>query len=236
MERGHRGRGRPGADPARRWSSWPTRSRRATASPPGSGRSRYGAQLIVAGGQPGRGDREGDRRSSGGRGRAGLPAGAGGAGRGGQRGRGRRADDPARLAGRLPVRGAPAARRVDRRRAARPSTRSCASRTRTTKPERYAVIYVDHADDLSAERFPFRHPRAPCWVRRAGSQVEGVHLHLRGARRRPGAPGADRPRADRDLPAAAATTSSTTRRGRTSGSAVHRADHRPGSRRGPDQA
>jgi hypothetical protein len=39
-----------------------------------------------------------------------------------------------------------------------------------TGPERYAVIYVGHADDLSAERFPFRHPRAPCWVRRAGSK------------------------------------------------------------------
>ena len=38
------------------------------------------------------------------------------------------------------------------------------------KPERYAVIYVDHADDLSAERFPFKHPRAPCWVRRAGNR------------------------------------------------------------------
>ena len=39
-----------------------------------------------------------------------------------------------------------------------------------TKPERYAVIYVGHSEDLSAERFPFRHPAAPCWVRRAGSR------------------------------------------------------------------
>lgn len=39
-----------------------------------------------------------------------------------------------------------------------------------TRPERYAVIYVGHGDDLSAERFPFRHPRAPCWIRRAGSK------------------------------------------------------------------
>jgi hypothetical protein len=38
------------------------------------------------------------------------------------------------------------------------------------KPDRYAVIYVDHSDDLAAERFPFRHPRASCWVRRAGSR------------------------------------------------------------------
>jgi len=39
-----------------------------------------------------------------------------------------------------------------------------------TRPERYAVIYVGHADDLSAERFPFQHPRAACWIRRAGTK------------------------------------------------------------------
>ncbi|HEX3824734.1 MAG TPA: hypothetical protein VHV79_09745 [Mycobacteriales bacterium] len=39
-----------------------------------------------------------------------------------------------------------------------------------TKPEKYAVIYVGHADDLSAERLPFNHPSAPCWVKRAGSK------------------------------------------------------------------
>jgi hypothetical protein len=38
------------------------------------------------------------------------------------------------------------------------------------KPDTYAVIYVDHCDDLSAERFPFNHPRAASWVRRAGSR------------------------------------------------------------------
>jgi hypothetical protein len=38
------------------------------------------------------------------------------------------------------------------------------------KPEQYAVIYVGHADDLSAEHFPFRHPRAACWIQRAGSK------------------------------------------------------------------
>jgi hypothetical protein len=36
--------------------------------------------------------------------------------------------------------------------------------------EHYAVIYVGHSDDLSAERFPFQHPRAACWIRRAGSK------------------------------------------------------------------
>jgi hypothetical protein len=39
-----------------------------------------------------------------------------------------------------------------------------------TKPDRYAVAYVDHSDDLSAERFPFGHPRSECWVGRAGGR------------------------------------------------------------------
>ena len=38
------------------------------------------------------------------------------------------------------------------------------------KPEQYAVIYVGHADDLTAVRFPFQHPRAHCWIKRAGSR------------------------------------------------------------------
>ena len=67
-------------------------------------------------------------------------------------------------------------------------------------PERYAVIFVGQSDDLSTERFPFQHPRASCWVRRAG-QVGGLHLHLRGARRAAITPGADRAGADRRLPA-----------------------------------
>jgi hypothetical protein len=39
-----------------------------------------------------------------------------------------------------------------------------------TKPERYAVIYVDHSDDLATARLPFQHPRAHCWIERAGSR------------------------------------------------------------------
>ena len=35
------------------------------------------------------------------------------------------------------------------------------------KPDKYAVIYAGHSDDLATERFPFSHPRASCWVRRA---------------------------------------------------------------------
>ena len=68
------------------------------------------------------------------------------------------------------------------------------------KPDRYAVIYVDHSDNLSDERFPFKHPRASCWVKSGRRPVEGVHLHLHRAGRRAVAPGADRPRADGHLP------------------------------------
>src|SRR5260370_40992184 len=42
-----------------------------------------------------------------------------------------------------------------------------------TGPNRYAVIYVGHSDDLSAERLPFRHPDAHLWVRRARSRGKG---------------------------------------------------------------
>jgi hypothetical protein len=38
------------------------------------------------------------------------------------------------------------------------------------KPGRHAVIYVGHSEDLSTEGFPFNHPRAACWIRRAGSR------------------------------------------------------------------
>lgn len=39
-----------------------------------------------------------------------------------------------------------------------------------SKPGRYAVSFVGHSEDLSSERFPFRHPRAACWTRRAGDK------------------------------------------------------------------
>ena len=49
--------------------------------------------------------------------------------------------------------------------------------------------------------------------------LEGLHLHLRGARRAALAPRADRPASSAPSTTRAATSSSTTRRGRTSGSA-----------------
>lgn len=39
-----------------------------------------------------------------------------------------------------------------------------------TRPERYAIIYVGHADDLAEHDLPLRHPRAGCWTERAGSR------------------------------------------------------------------
>jgi hypothetical protein len=38
------------------------------------------------------------------------------------------------------------------------------------RPDRHAVIYVGHYEDPAAERFPFGHDRARCWIRRAGSK------------------------------------------------------------------
>ncbi|HUC59764.1 MAG TPA: hypothetical protein VMA95_20360 [Streptosporangiaceae bacterium] len=43
------------------------------------------------------------------------------------------------------------------------------------RPDRYTVIYVGHSDDLTGERFPFRHPRSSCWTKRAGDKWK-VHV------------------------------------------------------------
>jgi len=44
-----------------------------------------------------------------------------------------------------------------------------------TKPDRYAVIYVGHSDNLAEEGLPFKHPRAGCWIERASSKWK---LHI----------------------------------------------------------
>ena len=54
------------------------------------------------------------------------------------------------------------------------------------RPDRYAVIYVDHADNLAEVGLPFKHPRAHCWIERAGSKWK-VHIATLEA------PGAERP-------------------------------------------
>jgi hypothetical protein len=43
------------------------------------------------------------------------------------------------------------------------------------RSQEYAVIYIGHSEDLSTERFPFRHPAAARWIRRAGSKWD---LHV----------------------------------------------------------
>ena len=46
----------------------------------------------------------------------------------------------------------------------------------TCKPDpardQHAVIYVGESADLSLERFPFRHPHAASWIKRAGSKYQ----------------------------------------------------------------
>lgn len=44
-----------------------------------------------------------------------------------------------------------------------------------TKPDRYAVIYVDHADDLAEAGLPFKHPKSNSWIERAGTKWK---LHI----------------------------------------------------------
>ena len=43
------------------------------------------------------------------------------------------------------------------------------------KPYDFAVLDVDHADDLREAGLPFGHPRAKCWERRAGNKW---NLHI----------------------------------------------------------
>jgi hypothetical protein len=43
------------------------------------------------------------------------------------------------------------------------------------KPQQFTVIYVAHSGDLSTEGFPFKHPFAPDWIKRAGNKW---NLHI----------------------------------------------------------
>ena len=103
------------------------------------------------------------------------------------------------LAGRLRLRGSTCARRLD-------TTGPAGVYAILYKPEpdtkvdKYAVIYVDHADDLSAERFPFNHPRASCWIRRAGDRFKLYICYLEVPGGLALASRADRPRVDGRLP------------------------------------
>jgi hypothetical protein len=65
-----------------------------------------------------------------------------------------------------------------------------------TKPERYGVLYVGHCDDLSRERLPFRHPLAPCWLKRVDGDKFRLHICFLEA---PGATEAHREQITREL-------------------------------------
>lgn len=42
--------------------------------------------------------------------------------------------------------------------------------------ERYGVIYVGHADDLTTVGLPFSHSAAECWLRRVRGNRFGLHI------------------------------------------------------------
>lgn len=65
-----------------------------------------------------------------------------------------------------------------------------------TKPEEYAVLYVGHSDDLSAEGFPFRHRAAPCWLERVAGNRFALYVCIYEA---PGATRAHREQIGREL-------------------------------------
>jgi hypothetical protein len=43
------------------------------------------------------------------------------------------------------------------------------------KPHEFSIIYVDQSDDLRSVGFPFKHPRSPKWIARAGNKY---NLHI----------------------------------------------------------
>ena len=55
------------------------------------------------------------------------------------------------------------------------------------KAEQYGIVYVGHSDDLSTEKFPFKHPLAPCWLQRVDGDRFALYICTYEA------PGAKRP-------------------------------------------
>ena len=45
----------------------------------------------------------------------------------------------------------------------------------TNKPQEFSVIFVGHSDDMSKSGFPFKHPAAQSWIKRAGNKF---NLHI----------------------------------------------------------
>jgi hypothetical protein len=46
------------------------------------------------------------------------------------------------------------------------------------KPEEYAVLFVGHSDDLTAERLPFDHPAASCWLSRVDNKRFDLYIGM----------------------------------------------------------
>lgn len=65
-----------------------------------------------------------------------------------------------------------------------------------TKPERYGVLFVGQAADLSKEGLPFRHPMSKCWLDRVGGDRYRLHICTLEA---PGATGSHREQIKREL-------------------------------------
>lgn len=56
-----------------------------------------------------------------------------------------------------------------------PAVYAIMAKDKPDRPQEFSVIYVGHADDLSAEGFPFKHPRSASWVKRSGGKF---NLHV----------------------------------------------------------
>ena len=205
MERRDRGGRRPGAD-ARGSGGTRRRRRRSDGVASGIGSDRYGARLIVTAGSRDEAVEAATREFSKAVAAAGLPAGpivtveAVSEAEDDDAGPPGTARDQARLAGRVPVRGAAAARRVD---PAGPPGRvrdHVQARTgRQTGPVRGHLRRPLRRPCHRA--VPVLPPARPLLGAPGRFPLEGLHLHVRGARWQPVPPGADHPRADRDLPA-----------------------------------
>lgn len=57
----------------------------------------------------------------------------------------------------------------------RPAVYAVLAKSNPDRPQEFSVIYVDHADDLSKEGFPFKHARSAAWIKRAGGKF---NLHV----------------------------------------------------------
>ncbi len=58
---------------------------------------------------------------------------------------------------------------------AQPGVFAILAKSNPAKPQEFSVIFVGHADDLSAQGLPFRHPQAGAWIKRANGKF---NLHV----------------------------------------------------------